>query len=143
MQPKSDEDFFIIKSACAARANNELSRQILLSRDIDDLFQLFAENKQHCNWLHVYFLEVIAVAYGNIELVDLIKSYKNIVFSKTLYEVWGIHPYHIVRTEYYDKLQIKFDGRDPDSVTVIQLKKMCEPYLIKEIASAFSIIEEG
>ena len=139
---KSDKDFDFIKTACVARANHKLSEQILRTGDINDLFQLFAENKPHCNWLHVRFLEVIAIASGNGELVNLIQSYKNIIFSKKLREVWGCLPYHRVRTEYYTKLQVKFDGEDPDSVTVEQLKKMCEPYLIKEIALNFTIIEE-
>ena len=136
------KDFDLIKTACVARANHKLSEQILRTGDINDLFQLFAENKPHCNWLHVRFLEVIATASGNSELVNLIRSYKKIIFSKKLREVWGCLPYHRVRTEYYAKLQIKFDGKDPDSVTVEQLKKICEPYLIKEIALTFTIIEE-
>ena len=142
VKSKNDKDFDFIKIACVARANHKLSEQILRTGDINDLFQLFAENKPHCNWLHVRFLEVIATACGNSELVNLICSYKKIIFSKKLREVWGCLPYHRVRTEYYAKLQIKFDGKDPDSVTVEQLKKMCEPYLIKEIALTFTIIEE-
>ena len=139
---KSDKDFDCIKIACVARANHKLSEQILRTGDINDLFQVFAENKPHCNWLHVRFLEVIATASENRELVNLIRNYKKIIFSKKLREVWSCLPYHRVRTEYYAKLQVKFDGKDPDSVTIDQLKKMCEPYLIKEIALNFTIIEE-
>ena len=136
------KDFDCIKTACVARANHKLSEQILRTGDINDLFQVFAENKPHCNWLHVRFLEVIATASGNKELVKLIRNYKKIIFSKKLREVWSCLPYHRVRTEYYAKLQVKFEGKDPDSVTIDQLKKMCEPYLIKEIALNFTIIEE-
>ena len=86
---------------------------------------------------------MIANASGNSKLVNLVKNYKDIIYSKTLREVWDCIPYHTVRTKYYSKLQTKFDGKDPDNVTVEQLIKSCEPYLVKDIAMLIGIIEEG
>ena len=140
---ESDEEYYVIKTACLARANRQLGNQIRKMGNIHDLFELFAENKPHCNWLNIRFLEVIATAYGKNKLISLIDNYKKVIFSKKLREVWGCIPYHRVRTEYYSNLQAKFDGKDPDNVTVEQLKRTCEPYLLKEIAELMAIIEEG
>ena len=139
---KSYEDFLIIKNACVARANQKLSKEIKGTQDINSFFQLFAENKPHCNWLNIRFLEVIAIASGNSKLKSIVHKYKKAIYSKTLREVWGHIPYHTVRTKYYSTLQAKFDGKDPDNMTVEQLKKMCEPYLVKDIAMLITIIEE-
>ena len=140
---KRYKDFVVIKTACVARANQKLSKEIKKTQDIDSLFQLFADNKMHCNWLNVRFLEVIATASGNSKLINLIHNYKKAIYSKTLREVWSYIPYHAVRTKYYSTLQIKFGGKNPDDVTVEQFKKMCEPYLIKKITMLIAIIEEN
>ena len=86
-------------------------------------------------------MEVIATASENSELIDLIHNYKEVIFYKKLSEVWDYFPYQKVRTKYYDKLQVKFNGKDPDSVTVKQLQEMCEPYLIEEISLNIAIIK--
>ena len=140
---KSNEDFMIIKNACVARANQKLSEEIKKTPDINSFFQLFADNKAYCNWLNIRFLEVIATASGNSKLKEIIHKYKKVIYSKTLRQVWGHIPYRTVRTKYYSTLQAKFDGKDPDNMTVEQLKKMCEPYLVKDIAMLITIIEEG
>ena len=140
---KSYEDFLVIKNACVARANQKLSREIKKTPDISSLFQVFADNKAHCNWLNIRFLEVIVTASGNSKLKEIIHKYKKVIYSKTLREVWGYIPYHTIRTKYYSTLQAKFDGKDPDNVTVEQLIKICEPYIVKDIAMQITIIEEG
>ena len=137
------KDFVIIRNACVARASQKLSDQIKRTQDTDSLFQVFAENKTYCNWMNIRFLEVIANTSGNRNLVTLVKNYKDVIYSKTLREVWDCIPYHTVRTKYYSKLQATFDGKDPDNVTIEQLKRYCEPYLIKDIAMLIAIIEEG
>ena len=135
-------DFLILKAACVTRANEKLTAEIKKTQDTNSLFELFAENKAHCNWLNIRFLEVIATATGNSKLTGLIVSYKDAIYSKTLREVWDQIPYRTVRTKYYSTLQIKFEGKDPDTVTVGELKRMCEPYLIKEFAMLIAVIEE-
>ena len=140
---KIKADFVIIRNACVARASQKLSDHIKSTQDTDSLFQLFAENKPYCNWMNIRFLEVIANASGNNNLVSLVKNYKDAIYSKKLQEVLDHIPYHTVRTKYYSTLQIKFDGKDPDNVTVEQLIKHCEPYLVKDIAMSIAIIEEG
>ena len=135
----------IIRNACVARVNHKLGQQIKKTHDIDSLFQLFAENKAYCNWMNVRLLEVVANASGNGKLVNLVKNYKDKIYSKTLREVWDCIPYHTVRTKYYSKIQETFDGKNPDNVTIEQLLRYCEPYLIKDIAKHMLIgtIEEG
>ena len=136
-------DFVDVKTACATRANKKLTAEINKTQDTNSLFQLFAKNKAHCNWLNIRFLEVIAIATGNSKLTDLIVSYKDAIYSKTLREVWDQIPYCTVRTKYYSKLQIKFNGKDPDTVTVEDFQRMCEPYLRKEITRLIAVIEAG
>ena len=140
---KSYKDFLVIKNACVARANQKLSRKIKKTPDINSFFQLFADNKAYCNWLNIRFLEVIATASENSKLKGIIHNYKKVIYSKTLREVWGHIPYHKVRTKYYSRLKTKFGGKNPDNMTVEQLKKICEPYLVNDIAMLITIIEEG
>ena len=135
-------DFLVIKTACVARASQKLSKAIKKTQDINSLFSLFAENKEHCNWLNIRFLEVIATVSENSQLIRLVDNYKTAIYSKTLREVWDYLPYHTVRTKYYSILKVKFDGQDPDNVTVEKLKRECEPYLIKGIALLIAVIEE-
>jgi len=137
-----EKDFGIIKNACVNRASEKLKKQILKTKNINSLFQLFAENTEHCNWLNIRYLEVIATASRNDQLSNLVYNYKTAIYSKTLREVWDYIPYQTVREKYYSQLQTKFDGKDPDNVTVEQLKRKCEPYLIKEIAMLITVIEE-
>ena len=136
-------DFVVIQTACEARADQKLRKQIKKTRDINGLFKLLAENKSHCNWLNVRFLEVIATASGSSKLINLIQDYKKAIYSKTLGEVWSYIPYHKVKTKYYSKLQVKFDGKNPDDVTVEEFKRTCEPYLIKKIAMLIAVIKEN
>ena len=142
-QLKNCNDFMIIKNTCVAFAGKKLSEAITNTQDINGLFKLFADNKEHCNWLNVRFLEVIATASGDDQLTKLVENYKIAIDSKTLREVLNGFPYHHkVETECYSELKIKFDGQDPDNVTVEKLKKECEPYLIKNIAFLIAVIEE-
>ena len=136
------KDFMIIRNVCVARAGHKLSEQIKKTQDTDSLFQLFAENKAYCNWMNIRFLEVMANASGSNKLINLVKNYKEVIYSKTLREVWDCIPYHTVRTKYYSKLQVKFEGKDPDNVTIEQLLRYCEPYVVKDIAMLIGVIEE-
>ena len=136
-------DFVVLKIACVARAKEKLAKEIKSTQDIDGLFEVLAENKEHCNWLNIRFLEVIATASGNRKLANLIDSYKGAIYSKTLHEVWDYIPYRTLRTKYYSTLQIKFDGKDPDTMTVKELLSKCEPYLVKDIAMSIAVIEGG
>ena len=139
---KSHDDFVIIKTACIAHANQKLTKEIERTQDINSFFQLFAESKAYCNCLNIKFLEVIATASGKSKLKGIVHEYKRTIYSKTLREVWGHIPNHTVKAKCYSTLQAKFNGKDPDNITVEQLKKMCEPYLVKDIAMLITIIEE-
>ena len=107
---REHHDFVDVKTACVTRANEKLTAEIKKTQDTNSLFQLLAENKAHCNWLNIRFLEVIATVTGNSKLNGLIVSYKDAIYSKTLHEVWDQIPYCTVRTKYYSTLQIKFNG---------------------------------
>ena len=140
---KNGDHFKIIRNACIHRADQKVKKLIKKAGDIDGLFELFAENKPYCNWLNMRYLEVIAGASRNSKLVNLTKNYKKFIYSKTLGEVWGYIPHHKVRSKYYSKLRTKFHGKDPDDVTVEELQKMCDPYLVGKIAERIATIERG
>lgn len=139
----NDTNFVIIKTACMVSASDELSKQIKNTEDATTLFQFFAENKAHCNWMNIEFLEVIANASDNTKLRKLVENYKKVIFSKTLREVWDSFPCQRIRTKYYSDLQIIFKDQDPDNVTVGQLIQFCEHYIIKDIANSLLIGSVG
>ena len=140
---RSYEDFVIIKNACVACANPNLSEKIKRTQDINSLFALLAVNKAYCNWLNIRFLEVIVTASGNSKLEGIIHKYKTVIYSKTLSEVLGHISYHKARTKFYSELLAKLDGKDPDDITVEQLKKMCEPYLLAKFVMMITVIRVG
>ena len=93
--------------------------------------------------MNVEYLQTMAVASGNKKLIDLLKSYDDIVLSKTLGEVWNFIPsFHKTRTKYYSKVKARFHGKDPDDITVRDLKKH-EPKFAENIALHIMQIEKG
>lgn len=138
---KYSGDFRIIRTACLTCADKRLSKQIKKMQDFNSLFELFAENKQYCNWVNIKFVELISNASGNRRLTNLINNYKEVIFSKTLREVWNKIPAHDKRrTKYYSKLKAKY-GKNPDDVTVKELTMMC-PKQMKDIAVFIAVVEE-
>ena len=127
---KSYKDFEVIKTASMVCVNQKLSKELKNTQDIDSLFQVFAENRTHCNWQNVRFLEIVATASGNRKLSSMIAQYKDVIFCK-------------IKAKYYSKLQTSFIGKDPDNVTVKQLKKMHEPYFISDVKLLSGCIEDN
>ena len=129
----SYKDFEAIKTASILYANPKLSKELKNAQDNDSLFHVFAENRGHCNWQNVRFLEIVVTASGNYKLSSLIDQYKGVIFSKTLREVSGYLPGHQMNPKCYSTLQTCFIEKDPDNVTVKELKWMHELYFINDI----------
>ena len=129
----SSEEFGTIRNSCVARASEPLRGLIKCAKDTDWLFKTLADNTQHCNWMNVSFLEVIAIACGNKHLQSLIENYTDVIYSRPLCEVWDCIPHYSVRDKYYSELKATFVDKNPDNMTVKELMKS-RPQLAKEIA---------
>ena len=138
----SSEDFRTIRNSCVARAGEPLRGLIKRATDTHCLFEILADNNKYCNWMNVSFLEVIAIACGNEHLQLLIENYTDVIYSKPLREVWDCLPHYSVRDKYYSKLKATFGDKDPDNMTVKELKKS-KPQLAKEIAMLIAEVEGG
>ena len=138
----SSEEFRAIRNSCVARASEPLRGLMKCATDALCLFEVLADNHKYCNWMNVSFLQVIAIACGNENLRSLIENYTDVIYSKPLREVWDCMPHYSVRDKYYSELKTTFGGKDPDNMTVKELKKG-RPKLAKEIAMLIAVVEEG
>ena len=138
----SKENFKTIRNSCVARASEPLRGLIKRTSDTHCLFEILADNNKYCNWMNVSFLKVIAIACGNEKLQSLIENYTDVIYSKPLREVWDCIPHYSVRDKYYSELKATFGDKDPDNMTVEELKKS-RPQLAKEIAMLIAVVEEG
>ena len=126
--------FETIRTICLARADKRLQNPISKTTDIHSFFKLLACNRFYFNWMNVEYLQTMAIASGNPKLLSTLKCYKDVILSKTLGEVWNsVESFHKIKTKYYSKVRARFHGKDPDIITVNDLKKH-EPNLAKEIA---------
>ena len=135
----SKENFKTIRNSCVARASEPLRGLLKRATDTDCLFEILADNNEHCNWMNVRLLKVIAIACGNKKLQSLIENYTSVIYSKTLRKVWNKIPqYSSIRDKYYSELKVTFGDKGPDNVTVKELIES-KPHLAKEIAIAILI----
>ena len=139
-----EDDFYIIRDACVIQAKEPLYSALRCASDSRSLFKAFSENKLYFNWIHLSFLDIIANSYVNDSLVNVIKDYKQAIFSKSLREVWSSLPHASVKDEidtYYSELKQKLEGRDPDNMTVQQLLQS-QPQLTKKIGKLIAVVQE-
>ena len=136
----SNEKFRTIKNSCISRAGKPLGGLIKRATDTDGFFEILADNNKYCNWMNISLLSTMAIACGNEHLQALIKDYKNVIYSRTLRDVWNCLPHYPVRGKYYGKLQATFGDKDPDNMTVDELVKN-EPQLAKKIAMLIAVVE--
>ena len=90
--------------------------------------------------MNVSFLRVISIACDNEQLQSLIKNYTDVIYSKSLREVWDHVTHCSVRDKYYSKLKATFGDKDPDNMTVKELM-MSTPQLAKEIAMLIAVVQ--
>ena len=137
----SSEEFKTIRNSCVARASEPLRGLIKRTTDTHCLFEILADNNKYCNWMDVRFLKVIAIACGNTKLESLIENYTDVIYAKTLCEVWNYIPqYSTIRDKYYSELKATFHDKDPDNMTVEELMKS-KPQLAKKIALLIAVIQ--
>ena len=132
--------FYAIKNTCVNQAEDPLRSLLRRASNSHYFFEAFSDNHIYCNWINLDFLEIIANSYVNDSLVNLIKDYKQAIFSKSLREVWSSLPRSSSKfSAYYSELKQKLEGRDPDNMTVQQLLHS-EPQLTKKIALLFAVV---
>ena len=126
---------------CVAQSNKPLSTLLQCASDSHRFFQVFAENNMYCIWIRISFLEIIAHAHTDENLVKLIKNYKKLTFSKPLQEVCSHLPHYSIRDKYYTELKATFHDKDPDNITVEELFKIT-PELAEEIEMLFAVVQK-
>ena len=138
-----DAKFETIRTLCLTRADKRLQNEIGKTTNLHSLFALLACNPFYFNWMNVEYLQTIAVASGNKNLVQLLKSYSDTILSKTLGEIWNFIPsFNKTKTKYYSKVEARFHGKNPDDITVKDLKKY-QPRFAKKIALHIMQINKG
>ena len=138
----NDDYFYVVKNACVVQANEPLYSSLRRASNSHCLFEAFSDNNLYCNWINLSFLEIIANSYVNDSLVNLIKDYKQVIFSKSLREVWSSLPHSSVKDEidnHYSELKQKLGDKDPDNMTVQQLLHN-EPQLTRKIALLLAVV---
>ena len=135
--------FYVIKNACVNQAEEPLRSSLRCASNSHCFFEAFSDNYKYCNWINLRFLEIIANSYVNDNLVNLIKDYKQVFFSKSLQDVWHSLTYHYsVKDEIdkcYSELQQKLD-KNPDNMTVQELLDS-EPKLTTEIGLLLAVVK--
>jgi len=138
-----DADFETIRTICLTRADRKLKIEISRTTNIHSLFALLAYNPLYFNWMNIEYLQTMAIAAENPRLEEILKDYNDVVLSKTLGEVWNLIPsFHKTKTKYYSKIRAKFHGKNPDDITIKDLKKY-EPKVAEKIALHIMEITKG
>lgn len=136
-------DFITIRTICLTRANSRLQNEIRRTTNIHDFFALLARNPFYFNWMNVEFLQTVAIAAGSEKLQDIIKDYTDVILSKTLGEVWNSIPsFHKIKVKYFSKVKATFHAKNPDDITIKDLKKY-ESKLAEKIALHIMQIKSG
>ena len=137
-----DKQFKTIRNSCAILVKKPLKDLLKQATNVDQLFEILSENTKYCNWMNVRLLHAIAIACGNKQLQSLIKNYTEVIYSKTLSEVWDTIPHYIeTKNKHYSELKTTFSDKNPESVTIKELL-LSKPKLAKEIAMEIAVIEE-
>ena len=147
-------DFSNIQRSCIEQINTpngaqlppDLVARIKSCETITELFEVLAESP-YWSWIDVRLLQVMAAASVLVEAIQLLSSYRNVIFSKRLIDLLPNAPTKEVKEEYYKKLVTKVK-KNPDEMTVADLldfKAQLEKVLldIKEGVCVLDHIEDG
>lgn len=138
-----DSHFRATKTLCMARAETSLKMQFKETKNFDDLFDVLGFNTLYCNWMNVKFFKSIARASQSKQLIDLVQNYEDVIFSKTLQEVWNCIPHYEIKNKFYSQLKLVFTDENPNTITVRKLKECCQAQLASEIALYIMEIKEN
>ena len=138
-----------LRRACITQMHNpggaELSEtmvgQISARKSIDELFDLLVCSP-YWSWIDIRILEVMVVASNSSQAVQLLKNYKDVVFSKKLIDLLPNAPSKKVKEEYYSKVVTKVN-QDHNEMTVADLLKFQSQLeaVIMDIKKGICILE--
>ena len=135
----NDKEFKRIRNACVTQTDQADQRLYSSLKDASNSEHLFEALAPYCNWMCIEYLETIAYAYKNDSLLNLIKNYSQVIFSKPLREVWNYVPFYSVKDKYYTELTAIFKDEDPDNLTVEELNQR-KSQLAKDIAMLITVV---
>ena len=142
-------DFHIIRRSCIEQINTPNGAQLLpedvsaikTCKNIDELLDVLAISA-YWSWIDVRLLEAMVTASDNMNGINLIEKYKNVIFNKKLKEVLPDAPRKEIKEAYYTKIVSKVD-KDPNDITVADLLKFQSQLetVIKDIKKGMCILE--
>ena len=118
-----------LRRACIAQMHNpggadlsqELIQRILTIDNIDALLDLLVCTP-YWSWIDIRILEMMVVASGSSQALQLLENYKAAVFSKRLIDLLPNVPSKEVKDKYYAKVVTKIK-KDHNEVTIADLLK--------------------
>ena len=142
-------DFHIIRRSCIEQINTPNGAQLLpedvsaikTCKNIDELLDVLAISA-YWSWIDVRLLEAMVTASDNMNGINLIEKYKNVIFNKKLKEVLPDAPGKEIKEAYYTKIVSKVD-KDPNDITVADLLKFQSQLetVIMDIKKGMCILE--
>ena len=137
------DNFATIRTICLTRASKKFQKKICKTTDICSFFELLSCNPLHFNWMNIKYLETMAAASKSEKLQDVLQAYIDVIFSKTLTEIWDCIPsFHSTSTGCYSIVKAIFSKKVPDDFTVGELIK-CKPKFARKIALQITNINKG
>jgi len=120
-------EFIMLRRACilqtktprGAKLTPELVEKISTAKNLDDLLDTLAISP-YWSWIDLRLLEAMTVASESVIGEALLKSYKQVVFSKKLNELMPNSPSKKIKEELYTKIVSKLN-KNQDDVTVADL----------------------
>ena len=140
--------FYIIRRACIAQINSpsgaqlpsDVVQKIKNAENLDALLDTLADTK-YWSWIDLRLLEALVVASGSSTAQNIVKSYKETVYSKKLVDVLPHVPNKEIRDAYFTKIISKV-GKDSE-ITVgdlVELRSTLES-VIMDINKGTCVLE--
>ena len=123
----ANEYFGIIRRACivqiqspnGAQLPQDVVEKIQNAQNLDALLDILTATK-YWSWIDLRLLEALVAASGSSTAQDIVKKYKEAVYSKKLKEVLPKAPSKKIRDAYFTKIVSKV-GKSFDKITVSDL----------------------
>ena len=125
----ANEDIGIIRRACIVQIQSpngaqlppDVVEKIQNAHNLDTLLDILTATK-YWSWIDLRLLEALVVASGSSTAQDIVKKYKEAVYSKKLKEVLPDAPSEEIKDAYFTKIVSKV-GKSSDEITVADLIK--------------------
>ena len=109
------------KTPNGAKLSPNVKKKIKNTSNIDELLDILVESP-YCSWIDLRLLEALVAASGSSKAKSLLSSYKEVVFSKKLFDVLPNIPSKEVEEGFYSRIVSKV-GKNANDITVDDLLK--------------------